>query len=97
MSELKKMQRVYLSGLFQILVDRFLENVQLVYTTSNAASLTLLILGIVLVILFFLVTWVPALSDITKEVRRVRSMILMIPLDICAELSTIRAFLQEYL
>ena len=93
MLELQEMQYVYIRGMFRYLVTQFVNSVQSVYESSNATRVTLLILGIILIILFYLVVWVPTLNNIAKEVQRVRSMMLMIPLDICAEVASIRTML----
>lgn len=50
----------------------------------------------VVFVMIYLFFWLSAISKVQKEIVRVRSMILMIPLDVCQSLKSIRELVSAY-
>ena len=84
------MQDVYIRGMFRYLVQQFLNSMENLQSSTNSVKLTMMIVSILIIVSLYLTVWVPALNKLSKEVHRVRAMVLMIPLDVCAELKSIR-------
>jgi len=66
---------------------------------DKSTSLRILLLVVVTLLIFsiYLFLWLPILSTISKEIVRVRSMILMIPISICSKTKAIKDLLRDYL
>ncbi|KAL4432303.1 hypothetical protein ABPG74_011062 [Tetrahymena malaccensis] len=94
--EMYEMQDLYVRGLFESLVNVFLSSLQTTLNTSQGTRVTLLIIGLIVQVLLYLFFWLPVLAALGREVVRIRSMITMIPLEICQQTRLIRELIQNY-
>ncbi|KRX05234.1 PAS domain [Pseudocohnilembus persalinus] len=96
-TQMYEMQEDYISNLFRYLIEQFQSSLEVLQTNSNGAKVTILICCIILIIFIYLILWVPLISNINVEIVRIRSMITMIPLDVCASTPSIRIILGKYI
>lgn len=83
--------------MFRYLVDQFIASINVEGQHEKETRLTILIIGLILISFVYSLFWVPVLNNVSREIMRVRSMVLMIPLDVCTEVRSIRMMLQSYL
>ncbi|KRX02121.1 PAS domain [Pseudocohnilembus persalinus] len=96
MIEIQQMQYQYIQNLFRYLITQFQESLQTQHDTFKTMLITTLIICLILLICVYLFQWVPVLSMIQSEVLRIRYMITMIPLDICATTPSIKKLVAIY-
>lgn len=61
---METMQKTYISNLFRFLIQKFEESINDSYDNNNGTKVTLLIATLVLLLMFYLILWIPLISNI---------------------------------
>ncbi|KAL4470963.1 hypothetical protein ABPG72_013550 [Tetrahymena utriculariae] len=87
----------YIKNLFRYLCQSFISSISKQNDDQLNLRITLLIISVGTLAFIYLFIWTPILSNLNKNIEKVRSMILMIPLDICEGVKSIRNLLSKYM
>jgi hypothetical protein len=78
-------------------MSQFLSSLSTNYSNTLTTKVTILVVCVIVLVAVYLFLWVPFISNMQRDIQRIRSMILMIPLDLCARVKTIRAMIMDHL
>ncbi|CAD8188241.1 unnamed protein product [Paramecium pentaurelia] len=94
MQEVKQMQRIYFKTAIRYLGDSFIEGSQVKQNTYLSQKLGLFITFMIIIILIYLLYWIPFHRHLNRDIWKTRMTLLMIPVDNIRRLRNAKAYLK---
>eukprot|EP01016_Furgasonia_blochmanni_P027631 TRINITY_DN2910_c0_g1_i2.p1 TRINITY_DN2910_c0_g1~~TRINITY_DN2910_c0_g1_i2.p1 ORF type:complete len:296 (-),score=88.30 TRINITY_DN2910_c0_g1_i2:228-1115(-) len=95
--EIDTLQTLYIKHSFRFLMDRFITSLDNQFNSDMASRLALLIAFNILLLIIYLIVWLPLVNRLNKNIWRTKSMLTMIPLNVVAKIKSVRVFLKKFL
>ncbi|CAD8108800.1 unnamed protein product [Paramecium sonneborni] len=94
MQEVKQMQRIYFKTAIRYLGDSFIEGSQVKQNSYLSQKLGLFITFMIIILLIYLLYWIPFHRHLNRDIWKTRMTLLMIPVDNIRRLKNAKAYLK---